>query len=462
MLKYMRKYATGYLIKALFGIIIIVFIFWGVGSFKEGDRVVAKVGPYTVTAMEYHETYERLMNFYRTLYKDRLDDDVMKELKIKEKTMDELVDKYAMLIEAKRLGLRVTHQEFSEYINGIKAFHRDGKFDPKVYVEMLKRNKMDPNKFEESEKGRMLMAKLLVFINDNSVFMDETHAWESYTKERGKVNLSYGRYDPAAFKDMVTVTDREAEEAYEKEKDSLRGEDQYQFKYITIDEKSAIKDDDVYMELLKVKDISVYGKQNGFEVTDTGMMKESEFIKRFKSVRAGEWLKGLRKGDVSLPAREGSMSYIFQVVEIEPGKSAEKGVALNGIRERIARNKAESFAKARAEEDIIKKKMSFKGETGMIPRSSAAIPGIGPLPQGFNDVLSLSKDRPVYDKPVVISNIYYVFSFKDERLPDREDWEKEKQSYMNYLSSKKKEENFKLLMDEIKKREKIKIFWNEV
>ncbi|MCX5807783.1 MAG: SurA N-terminal domain-containing protein, partial [Proteobacteria bacterium] len=122
MLRFMRKYATGYLVKALFGIIIVVFMFWGVGSFRGGEKVVAEIGTHKVSIIEYQESYNRLLNFYRMLYKDRLDETVLNQLKIKEKAMDELVDKYVLLLKAKEVGLNVSDREFSEYIANIDAF----------------------------------------------------------------------------------------------------------------------------------------------------------------------------------------------------------------------------------------------------------------------------------------------------------------------------------------------------
>jgi peptidyl-prolyl cis-trans isomerase D len=53
MLKFMRKYATGYMVKAMFGLIIVVFVFWGVGSFRESERTIAEVGPYKISIIEY-------------------------------------------------------------------------------------------------------------------------------------------------------------------------------------------------------------------------------------------------------------------------------------------------------------------------------------------------------------------------------------------------------------------------
>ncbi len=140
MLKFMRKHATGYLVKGMFGLIIIVFIFWGVGSFRAGERVVAEVGPYKVYFTEYQETYNKLLNMYRMIYKDKFDENVVKELKLKEKAMDEIIDRYVLIKKAKELGITTSEEEFINYIANMEMFRRDGKFNEKVYVEVLKRN----------------------------------------------------------------------------------------------------------------------------------------------------------------------------------------------------------------------------------------------------------------------------------------------------------------------------------
>ena len=462
MLRFMRKYATGYLVKALFGIIIVVFMFWGVGSFRGGEKVVAEIGPHKVSIIEYQESYNRLLNFYRMLYKDRLDETVLNQLKIKEKAMDELVDKYVLLLKAKEVGLNVSDREFSEYIANIDAFKSDGKFSQNVYAEVLKRNNIDPKKFEESEKSRLLTSKLVNVLNDNSVFINENGTWTNYIEEKGKINLSYAQFDPAVFKDKVTVNDKELEDMYEKEKDRHKSENIYRLKYIVIDEKSSVKDDAAYVDLLKAKDIAEYAKQKGLEVADIGAMKESELIKKFKGLKIDEWLKGLKKVDISLPVRDGARSYIFQLVDAEAGKPLDKNVVIREIKERVVKEKTKLIAKAEAEAEISKKNVNTKNDTGLIPRNSTSIPKIGVLPPEYAGVLALTKSNRLYEKPVDISGIYYVFVYKDEKQPEKEELEKDKKSYIQYVSVKKREEYYKGLIEDLKKKQKIEIHWKEI
>jgi hypothetical protein len=270
------------------------------------------------------------------------------------------------------------------------------------------------------------------------------------------------QFDPLDYKNKVTVDEKELESMYEKEKGLFKGENIYRLKYIVIDEKSTVKDDVVYMDLLKFNDMDAYGKSNNMEVMDTGTLKESELSKKFKNVRIEEWIKGLKKGDVSLPARADSKSYIFKLIDAEAGKPFDKVVIMKELKEKIVLEKAKMFAKANAEEAISKKAFNSKSETGLIHRNVDDIPKIGRIPIENIDLLSLSRDNMLYGKPVEISGKYYVFSFRDEKAPERQEWEKNKKEYANYAVAKKKAEYFMSFIEDLKKKEKIKILWKEI
>jgi parvulin-like peptidyl-prolyl isomerase len=463
MLRFMRKYATGWLVKALFGIIIAVFVlYFGSSNFRESDKVVAEVGSDKITYTEYLEAYNRMFNFYKLLYKDNVDDNAMKALNIKEKAMDELVSKHLLLLEAKEMGIRTTDNEFNDYIGNMNAFKRDGKFSQKTYLDVLRMNNMDPKKFEESEKTNLTILKVTSIINDNGYFLNDADLWASYVKEKGKVNLFYIQVDPAAYKDKVNVDEKELQSLYEKEKGAYKSENLYRLKYLVIDEKSSVKDDAAYMDLLKLKDVDAYGKKNGLEVVDTGLVKESDLSKKFKNMKIDDRIKGLKKGEISLPIRVDSKSYIFQLVDAEEGKPFDKDVVLKELKEKILMEKAKVFAKGKAEELISKQAIETKNDTGFIPRNVMDIPKIGPLPKNDIGVLALSKNHPLYEKPVEISGKYYIFYYKDEKLPERDEWEKDKKAYSNYIISKNREEYFKSFLEDLKKKEKVNIFWKEI
>jgi len=458
----MRKYATSYMIKAMFALIIIVFIFWGVGSFRGGDRLVAQVGPYKIYYPEYHETYNRLLNFYRAVYRDALDEKVLQSLKLKEKAMDDIVYRYLLFKKAHEIGITVSDDVFFNHLATMDVFKRGGNFDKKVYVEVLKRNGIDPKRFEESEKMSLAISKMTHIINDTGAFLTESDIWRSFTIEKGLIKLGFIKYDPDIYKAQIKIDDNEVLSIYEKEKATHKGEDEYHLRYITIDRGSTLKDDMVYLELLKVKDMVAYGKEKGLTVVDLGVKKESELLKQFKHLHIDEWLKGLKKGDISLPQRIESQSIIFQMVNIEPGKPFEKNIVLQRIRDRLAGEKAKSLARAKAEDAIASKAFDDGQETGFVVRNAPLIPALGVVPKEHSGIFRLTKTKPLYEKPVEINGKFYVFYFKDEKLPEKKVWEKEKDTYKQYVIAKSREEFYKSFLEDLRSKEKIKIYWENL
>ena len=319
----MRKYAKSYLIKVIFAVIIIVFVFYfGAGSLREKETKIAQVGSFDIPYPEYYDAYNKELEMFRQLYRDKFDEKMTAELK--DKVLQDIVNKYILLTEAKKLGISVSDQEFADLIGSIEAFRKDGKFDRDRYVSVLRQNKMDPEQFERTEKTMLLIHKVVSIVRDTGAPVTDSDIWAGYVHEKGKIDLNYSRFSPASFKDKVTVTEKELNDVYDKEKDRFRGENTYRLKYIVVDGKSGIKDDQVYMDLLKTKDIDAYGRQKGLKVNDTGSMHQSELFRAYKSLKIETWIKDLRKGDVSLPIRDDGRSLIFQLVEREEGKPMEK------------------------------------------------------------------------------------------------------------------------------------------
>jgi hypothetical protein len=459
MLKLMRKHATSWMIKVLLWGIIIVFVgYFGYGSLSEKEASVAKIGPYKVGPREYREAYDKTLGIYKMIFKDKLDEKMIKELKIEEKAMDGIVNTYLLLIVADELGIKVSDGEFADFLNSVEAFKKDGKFNEEQYLAALKSNNLDPDKFKKSREKDMIMQKVAGIVQDTGTFFNESDVWAGYVKEKGKVNLTYALFDPAAFRDKVNISEKELLDLYEREKGAYKAENVYRFKLLVVDEKSSLKDDVVYMDLLKVKDIDVYGKEKGLAVSDLGDMKEGDLIKQFKGLKMEDLKEMKKKGEISRVVRspEGK-SYIFQLVDMAEGKDLDKTVALAKIKDKLIGEKAKALAKLAAEGAIKDKSLSAKNETGFITRSSNKIEGLGEIPQESRGVLSLSQTKTLYEKPLEISDKYYVFSYKDERLPDKQEWEKDKESYTKYFVGKNREEFFNTFLTEMKAKVKVSI-----
>ncbi len=463
MLKFMRKYARSYLIKIIFAVIIIVFVFYfGAGSLREKETKIAEVGGFDILYPEYYEAYNKELEMFRQLYRDKFDEKMAAELK--DKVLQDIVNKYILLVEAKKLGISVSDQEFADLLGSIEAFKKDGKFDKDRYVAVLRQNKMEPDQFERSQKTMLLMHKVVAIVRDTGAPVTDADIWAGYVREKGKVDLCYSRFSPSAYKDRVTVTEKELNDVYDKEKDRFRGENTYRLKYVIVDAKSGVKDDQVYMDLLKAKDIDAYARAKGLKVNDTGTMRQSELFKAYKGLKIETWAKDLRKGDISLPVRDDGRSLVFQLVEREDGRPMEKSAALQSIKNRLIAEKAKEKARLAAGDAAKSGSVDKKTHTGFILRTATSLPKIGDVPRDNTGLLGLTKDKPVYDKPVEINGDYYVFAYAGEQEPDRQGWQKDKDRFSQYYTARHKEQFLASFIEESKqamlKQGKIKIVKN--
>ena len=180
MLKIVRELAVDnpLVLKIIMGVIAITFVlsmgWYGIQS-RDAD-VAISVNGIEIKAQEYSKAYNRAVESYRDAYKDKFDAEMLEKMDIKGKVMDELVARKLWLESAKELGLSVSDEELRDGIMKMKAFHREGKFDRKLYKSLLDSNRLSESVFEGSQREEFLMDKMKNIIRDSvSVSNDEVN-----------------------------------------------------------------------------------------------------------------------------------------------------------------------------------------------------------------------------------------------------------------------------------------------
>jgi peptidyl-prolyl cis-trans isomerase D len=159
MLKTMRKHAKFFYF--LFFIVILSFIFWGVGTLDKPTAVsVAEIGKEKITVEEYWRAYENVRQQLRDLYKEKFDEEMEKSLKLKETVLNSLVEERVLLISASELGITVTDKELQDAIMNDPRFMRDGIFRKDVYFRTLELNRLTPEMFENSMRQQLTLLKM--------------------------------------------------------------------------------------------------------------------------------------------------------------------------------------------------------------------------------------------------------------------------------------------------------------
>jgi len=160
MLRGMRKHAKYFYV--LFFIVILSFIFWGVGTVdKTGSvEVVAEVGKNKITAEEYWKTYDRIYRFYREVYKDKFDEETEKKMNLKEGVLDSMINERVLLMAAKEADVTVSDEELQESIARDPAFMKNGVFNKEVYLNRLRLGRMTPEVFEHTKRQELTLTKM--------------------------------------------------------------------------------------------------------------------------------------------------------------------------------------------------------------------------------------------------------------------------------------------------------------
>lgn len=172
MLKSMRQHAKYFYV--LFFIVILSFIFWGVGTVDQNTaNVVAELGNQKISAEEYWRAYDRTLRFYRDIYKDEFDEEMEQKLNIRENVLNTLIDKRVLLIVAAELGITVTDEELHDAIKHEPSFLKEGVFDRELYFRTLKYSRITPEVYESIKREERLITKARQLIKLTAYIPDD-------------------------------------------------------------------------------------------------------------------------------------------------------------------------------------------------------------------------------------------------------------------------------------------------
>ncbi len=231
MLQFMRKRASSWMIKAILSIIVLAFVFMGVGNFgNRKNRVAAEVNGEAISAAQFQERYYELKERFRQQFGDQLDNELLERLNLKEQAMEQLITEELLVQKAVDYGLRVTDAELSRYIQNIVAFQQNGRFDPGRYNQVLRRSRLTPESFEQRQRRQLLVNKFRSLIT-GSVKVAEDEAWRWYKWQNKEVNIHAAVFDPQNFQEVQPS--HEAVAAYfNNHKDKYRTPEKKKIAYI--------------------------------------------------------------------------------------------------------------------------------------------------------------------------------------------------------------------------------------
>lgn len=233
MLKILRKHSKHWLIAVVIGAIVVVFIFWGMGSMdphqsQEIARVYDEPIPLT-TFYQYVNLWERKARFRRDLSEEEVKD-------LRENAPDNLINLVLLTKAADRLGLTVSDQEVQAAILNDPAFQQDGKFNPRLYEYFIGRGRdrqAQKVAYENWVRQQLLAAKALETITSFAK-VSEAELKEYFRLAREEVQVDYLAISPESFIAQAKPTEEELKAYYQAHQDEFRVPEKIKVRYVLL------------------------------------------------------------------------------------------------------------------------------------------------------------------------------------------------------------------------------------
>jgi peptidyl-prolyl cis-trans isomerase D len=192
---------------------------------------VAAVGSESVSAREFQSAYRN--NIQRM--GSQVSPEMLRAFGFDKQVLDYLIKQRVVTVEARRLGLQVTDAEVQDKVLSTPPFVDAGGFIGHAkYQQILERNNMTVQEFEEGIRSQLLSEKLRSFLTAG-VTVSEMDVEKEYRRINEKAKIDYFVIEPAKFESKVTVSEQEQRDFYEKNKTRYQMPEQRKAKYIFID-----------------------------------------------------------------------------------------------------------------------------------------------------------------------------------------------------------------------------------
>ena len=234
MLKVLRENASSWFIKFILIVVALTFVLWGGSYFLRDKKVTyaAMVNGTVIDLREYGDAYQTLIKQYRDALGPSFNDKMLAELKLKEKLIDDFINRILVVQDAKRLGLTVSDGELQDMIQAVPGFQDGGQFDPRLYERFLRSQRMSAEEFERLQRERILMGRIVNLVRQNAGKVSEQEIRDTFVLENERINLNFIKVSPGTFKGQVTFNDIELKDSYGKNQEDFRTPTFVQIQYL--------------------------------------------------------------------------------------------------------------------------------------------------------------------------------------------------------------------------------------
>jgi peptidyl-prolyl cis-trans isomerase D len=264
MLSTIRESTGSWLIKFILGVIVIVFVFWGVGSFRSQRLdVLTKVNGEDILMESYRLAHANMLDNYKQMFGGQIPDGFLDQIDIKQQVLDGLINETLIRQTTDKMGILVSDIEVQNIILNIPAFKHNGAFDQRLYERSLRGARLTPAVFETKVRQQLLTDKLKALLF-SGLAVTEAEAKQHYMYENDEVNLAYVLINATECEKEVNATKQDLTFWYESHSENYMTEPQTKLRYL------ALKESDIDDANVTDLEIKAYYKdhKNEYEVKE--------------------------------------------------------------------------------------------------------------------------------------------------------------------------------------------------
>lgn len=252
----LREGAHGKVFKVLFWIIILSFVFAGVGNYliPRLNTDPVKVGKYTISATDWNQQVNQRTQAIQANYGPQAvemleNKDFLRNLRMD--VLETLIDNVALNSATFEEGVRIGDEQVKDVIRRTPAFQKDGKFDNDLFLAKVRNIGLSPDSFAEQLRINQLSGTIMNPVTGvSSVVMPfETDNLSKVFSQTRSIDLY--TIDPAKVKENVTVSADEVKAYYDENHKEFNTPALVSFNYLLVnvdDLKKSIPVDDAKLE----------------------------------------------------------------------------------------------------------------------------------------------------------------------------------------------------------------------
>jgi len=179
------KLSKSFFIKLLVGIIILPFVFWGMGDvFRGGNQnVIATIKSEKISTQEF-------MDYIRKINLSEQQIENIKKTDLIEQILSQYIGRKVMALEIEKFGVIVNDNSLRDIIKNDKLFYKDNKFSRTEYEKFLIKSGITAPQFEaniaEQERRRQFLSSLA-----GGIVIPETLVKQEFRKENQVKTIEY-------------------------------------------------------------------------------------------------------------------------------------------------------------------------------------------------------------------------------------------------------------------------------